>query len=369
MKARRLLVPRWKIRREIDSLREQFAMLPEVIVGPLRKLRADRRFPRDLAVTSGRAGVTDRIALYLTYQPKGVPESTRIACRHLAARGYAVLLVANAPIDAAERESLAPDVWRFVQRKNFGYDFGGYRDGLRLLQHWQQRPAYLVVLNDSIWFPLDPREDLIARMEASASDFVGAQRYVDHLEDQAERTGILMSFLFLFKRPLLDSRDFQTFWRRYVPSSSKILTVRRGERRFSRQLIARGHTGEGVYSPLRLLQALSGQPADFLAKTLDYAAYTDADLAAQGAALLADPARDEIWRQRVLAHVRATVARRNFCSAFPYASIRALGVPFLKKNRAELQLRMRRQYLRAVEAGDLDPPDPALLAEIAASVG
>jgi hypothetical protein len=40
----------------------------------------------------------------------------------------------------------------------------------------------------------------------------------------------------------------------------------------------------------------------------------------------------------------------------------------LKKNRGELQIRMRRQYVRAVEAGDLPRPDEATFAEIVASV-
>ena len=368
MKLRRLLVPRWKIRRELRSLREQIAALPEVVVGPLRKLRADRRFPHDLRIVDGAAPSSAKIAIYLTFQPQGMAESTLSACRHLAGGGYAVLLVANAPIADADRERLAPHVWRFVQRVNFGYDFGGYRDGLRLIQHWQLRPTHLIVLNDSIWFPLYPDEELIARMEGSPSGFVGAQRYVDHLDDLDERTGILMSFFFLFKAALLESPEFRRFWRSYVPSSSKVLTVKRGERRFSRQLIARGQTGDGIYSPVRFLRAMAGQSAEFLAKTLDYAAYTDADLEAQGAALLAEQVHDEGWRRRVLLHLRAASERRNFCSVFPYASIKGLAVPFLKKNRAELQLRMRRQFLRAVAAGDLPQPAAEMLREIQARV-
>lgn len=363
------LIPAWKIRRELASLREQIAALPELVVGPLRKLSADRRFPRDLKIWPGARPVGDRVAIYLIYQPNGLPASTQIACRHLAERGYAVLLVANSPVSALDRERLAPDVWQIVERQNFGYDFGGYRDGLMLLRHWRQTPSQLIVLNDSVWFPLSAQESLVAQMESSAADFVGAQRYVDHLDDYEEKTGILMSFFFLFKKSLLEAREFRTFWARYVPSGNKVLTVRRGERRFSRQLIAQGHPGEGIYSPVRFLQMLADKPAEFLAKTLDYAAYTDPDLEQAGAALLTEASRDEDWRLRALAHIRETVSRRNFCSSFPYAAIGGMGVPFLKKNNAELQLRMRRQYLRAVEAGDLDRPENEMWQEIAASVG
>ena len=83
--------------------------------------------------------------------------------------------------------------------------------------------------------------------------------------------------------------------------------------------------------------------------------------------LLQDDATSEAWRAQAIDHIRTVVNKRNFHSSFCFASIRLLGIPLLKKNKGELQVRMRRQYLRAVSAGDLPAPEPAVLAEIEAS--
>ena len=71
-------------------------------------------------------------------------------------------------------------------------------------------------------------------------------------------------------------------------------------------------------------------------------------------------------REEVLAQLQAAVDRRNPVSTLCYAAIRWMGVPYLKKNAGELQVRMRRQYLRAVAAGDLPHPGEVVLAEVRA---
>ena len=91
-------------------------------------------------------------------------------------------------------------------------------------------------------------------------------------------------------------------------------------------------------------------PDEELRKVLDYAAYTDEPLQRSGDALLAESSATPGWRERALAQLQAAVDRRNPVSTLCYAAIRWMGVPYLKKNAGELQVRMRRQYLRAVAA-------------------
>lgn len=363
------MIPLWKVRREIDGLRQQIAAIPELLFGAARQRRLDRRFPETCRIVDGDAPLAGKVAIFLVFQPHGMAASVLATCRHLRQRGYAVLLVANSPVSAADRVALRDCVWRFAERTNFGYDFGGYRDGIRLLWHWSVAPEQLIILNDSVWFPLHDDETLLQTMEDSAAGFVGAMRYLGPGEAETPHAGIFMSYFFLLKRPVLQSQTFVDYWTHYVSTSNKLLTLRRGERAFSRRLFAAGIASEGIYSHARLLRALAGQPCDVLRRTLDYAAYTDADLQAERDALLAGYADGEAWRMQALAHVRAAVERRNFLSLFCYPCIRLLGIPFIKKNRGELQLRMRRQYLRAVQAGELPAPAPEVLAEIAASVG
>lgn len=351
------MVPRWKIQRELETLRQQIQSLPERWIGPARQRRLDARFPSDYRVLNGAAPLTPKVAIFLVYQPHGMAASVLATCRHLTKRGYAVLLVSNAPVSPQDQQAMGSWVWRFVERPNFGYDFGGYRDGIRLLWHWSVSPEHLVILNDSVWFPLHDDETMLASMERSSAGFMGALRHVDHPQSESEHAGIFLSYFFHLKRTVLGSTTFLDYWNHYVATSNKYLTVRRGERGFSRTLFAAGVPSEGVYSRDRLLQAMAQQPVEAVVKTLEYGAYTDLHLQHERDELLSAGARDATWRVRAMAHIEAVSAKRNFHSSFCYATIGLLGVPLLKKNRGELQIRMRRQYVRAVEAGDLPRPD------------
>ncbi|MBA4194215.1 MAG: hypothetical protein KGZ46_04315 [Hydrogenophaga sp.] len=360
------MIPLWKLRREWASLKQQLQAVPERLIGPARQRRLDARFPADCRVQDGDRGLGDRVAIFLVFQPAGLSESCRQTCEHLARHGYAVLLVANHALRDMDVQGLRPVVWRFVQRPNFGYDFGGYRDGIRLLQHWGIEPEQVVMFNDSIWYPVVPHDRLLPAMETSAASFTGAFRFVDPPGQDAEHAGIFLSYFFHFKRALWTSEVFRRYWAGYVCSSNKVLTVKRGERGFSRTLMAAGVPSEGIHSRDRLMACLRGLPPAELRKVLDYAAYTDEPLQRAGDALLAEPLDAPGWQQRALAHLQAAVERRNPVSTLCYAGIRWMGVPYLKKNAGELQVRMRRQYLRAVQAGDLPDPGEAVLAEVRA---
>ncbi|MDP2018955.1 rhamnan synthesis F family protein [Hydrogenophaga sp.] len=361
------MIPAWKVRRELETLRQQLQAIPERLIGPSRQRRLDSRFPVDYRILSGAATLGRKVAIFLVYQPHGMSASAVATCRHLAERGYSVVLVANSPVSASDEQALGQWVWRFVERPNFGYDFGGYRDGIRLLWHWSVSPDSLIILNDSVWFPLDGNETMLSSMETSNADFLGALRHVDLPDTDTEHAGIFLSYFFLIKRPVLTSDVFVDYWNNYVSTSNKHLTVRRGERGFSRTLFAAGVKSEGLYSRDRFMAALELQPAAFLRQTLVYGAYTDPDLEQARDVLLQTDAASEAWKMQAINHIRLVVNKRNFHSSFCFASIRLLGIPLLKKNKGELQVRMRRQYLRAVEAGDLPSPEPAVLAEIEAS--
>ena len=159
------MIPAWKIRREIETARQQLQAIPERLIGPGRQRRLDSQFPNGFRVMNGTAALGPKVAIFLVYQPRGMAASAVATCRHLSERGYSVVLVANSPVSAADEQALGPCVWRFVERPNFGYDFGGYRDGIRLLWHWSVSPESLIVLNDSVWFPLDRNETMLASMD------------------------------------------------------------------------------------------------------------------------------------------------------------------------------------------------------------
>lgn len=358
------MIPAWKIHRELETLRQQLQAIPEMLIGPIRQRWLDRSCPSGGRVVDGAAPLTNKVVIFLIFQPRGVPASVVATCQYLTNKGYAVLLVCNSPVTERDHLSLDSCVWRFLERQNFGYDFGGYRAGVRLLWSWSVSPDILIILNDSVWFPLSSSESMLDAMEQSSAGFVGALRHVDHPAKDSDHAGIFLSYFFLIKKSVLTSQVFIDFWNNYISTSNKYLTVRRGERGFSRMLFAAGVPSEGLYSRDRFLRVMEAQPSSTLALTLRYGAYTDVKFERQRDQLLAQEVHDEEWRIRALDHIRSVVAKRNFHSSFCYATVGLLGIPLLKKNNGELQIRMRKQYVRAVKVGDLPSPESVVFSEI-----
>ncbi len=110
------MIPAWKIRRELETARQQLQAIPERLIGPARQRRLDSQFPNGFRVMNGAASLGPKVAIFLVYQPRGMSASAVATCRHLSERGYSVVLVANSPVSAADEALLGRWVWRFVER-------------------------------------------------------------------------------------------------------------------------------------------------------------------------------------------------------------------------------------------------------------
>lgn len=371
------MIPAWKLRREVGRLRQHFWALTGLVYEPILKLRHDRWRNAMPQPADGGVPLGGKVAIFLLYQPKGVAPSVPITLRHLAERGYSPFVVSNAPLSARDRETLHPLVWRMMERPNFGYDFGGYRDGIMLLDQWGLQPERLLVLNDSIWLPLAPGSTLIDRMETAIGDVIGTILHPDKARRRvvkSVRRGFVESYLYAIDGQAMQTPAFKSYWSRYRVSSNKFNAVRLGERGFSRAMRKSGLRVEGLFSADTLVEALDRADDDTLSLTLKYGVYTEDDLAAEGVALRARTP-DKEWRRDVLAHVRRTTARRRFNASFPYPSLALLGMDFMKRSTGptgagaqSLHVQMRIRYLDAVAARDLPPPYAEVLDEIRASI-
>jgi hypothetical protein len=342
------VIPGWKIRRELARLGQQLRAIPEAVTDPLRQRHHDRRVVPNLGFIEGAQGLGPKVAIHLLYQPRGLAPSTVFTCAFLAAKGYAVLAVSNAAISADDRARLAPHVWRIVERPNFGYDFGGYRDGIRLLRRWGVVPGTLLILNDSVWFPLDPATRAVEDLEAHPADLAGAILR----ERGAER--FLESYLYRIGGRLWDDPAFWRYWDGLALTSNKYHVIRRGERGFSRAVLEAGATLGAVWPTADFADRLAREDDDFLRLTLRHAAYVDADLTAERDALLRGGGAG--WRDRVTDHVRRTLVKRQAYSSFPVAMARLTGHTVLKKSREPVSAAWRRAYAEAVHLGALPAP-------------
>lgn len=363
------MIDRTKIGRELVRIGHQITDAVKWPIEAARQWRHDRAFPGNLTITGGAGAPGSRIALYFIYQPGGLAASTLLTCRALADRGYGVLVVSNAGLSASDRARLSETGFALIERPNYGYDFGGYRDGLRFLRAAGHAPDTLLMLNDSIWFPLHGGT-LLDRMEQDPAPFQSP--VFEKKVARRVRNAHYQSYLFLMRRPLLEHPAFWAYWDGHHLSDDKRVVLWRGEKGFSQAMFKAGFgAGEGGTAPStrRMLhQALSRQDTAFLRKTLTYAAYEHADLVAEARALLRMGDDTPAWRARALAHLDRAVEVGQPMGSFCYACSHLFGFDFLKKSSYPLvHDGMRHQYLRAVQAGDLPTPPPEMLAEIRAS--
>lgn len=373
-------IPLWKLRRELARIGTTLVNLPATVASlparrtePARRAHFERNFDQLTRLTEGARAGGARIAVLLIYQPLGVAASVIETCRWLTAEGYATFVVSNGALQDKDRSSLVAETWRLLERPNFGYDFGGYRDAILLLRRWNLSPERLIVMNDSVWLPMVP--DLMHQLEAAAAqaDIVGLLKdaKVRHDSSGGTETGLyhLESYFYLFTASALNHEAFGSFWDAYQMTDNKPKTIKFGEIGFSRAMAAAGLRLSAVSERRVFLEQIVLQDDDFLLRTLRYAAYGDRDLSHAATHLSRLSTDSPDWRAAALDHIRRTVNRRRFNVSFPYANDRIFGTMFMKKSGEPVFVAMRDAYLRAVGAGDVPAPPPTILNEIKARNG
>jgi Rhamnan synthesis protein F len=355
------VIPAWKLHREFQRLGQQLRAIPEALWEPLARKRHDAALARGFPTFDGTRVLARNVALVLCWQPKGIAPSFLDMLDHLVACGYAPLVVSNAPVSGADRARLAPRIWRAVERPNFGYDFGGYRDGLWLLRSWGVRPDRLVILNDSIWFPIWPGDQTLQRAEAAPFDVTGT------ILRRRDETAFLESYFFSIRGSVLDHPGFRAFWDGLRLTSNKYKVIRRGERGFSAALTAAGITIGPLFPDADFATALAQSDEATLRKALHYMATVDADLAGKGTSLAA-ALPGQGWASSAQSLIAAVLAKAQAYSSFPVVAGQ-LGYPVLKKSAEPVSARWRAAFLRAVDDGVLPAPLPAVLLEARARSG
>jgi hypothetical protein len=352
------VLPLWKIRREWTRLLQQSKGIVEAFTDPVKQRQLDRLVAAGLPYREGLVPESKKVALFLVYQPTGISASTRETCAWLAAAGYAPFVVSNAKISPQDADLLLRVTWRIVERPNFGYDFGGYRDGLTCLETWAIDADEVLVLNDSVWVPVLPESDLLTRLSDHSADIAGA------ILRKRGDVEFLESYLYRFNRKTLTHPSFRAYWAGLRLTSNKYHVIRRGERGFSHAMQQAGlHLAE-VYDNAGLAARIAQQDDSFLEVMLKHAAYIDAPLATERDQLLRVRGHD--WRAKVLAHVNRALVKRLGYSTFPYAMVHLTGYPFLKKSREPISKSWRLAHIAAVDASDLPSPSATALGEIRA---
>lgn len=191
----------------------------------------------------------NKFAILACFSGSTPPDSVLATCTHLESHGYGVLLVSNCPLSKTFVQDALKHCAGVMQRQNWGYDFGAYRDGIHYLEKNGLHPESLILLNDSIYYPLGDDDSLLSWVEASTANFTGAV-FVREGRDRGlrKRKPVLGSFFLHFDHVALGSTAFRKFWKDYRLTNSKTYAVRNGEHRLSDVLRADGVTLDAMLS-------------------------------------------------------------------------------------------------------------------------
>jgi len=198
----------------------------------VRTLNYDRRQADRVRVLRGAAPVSDRFAVVVAYQPGGADSELFKTCQHLQSVGFAVVLVSNAPLIASDVEQLRASCYAVIERPNIGHDFGAYREGIKYLGDRLANAERLLLMNDSVTYPLATPDPLLPALEALSVDVASAV-YVreprKYRPRSRTRLPTLGSFFLYFGKGAIGTSSFQRFWSEYLLTGSKAAVIRYGE--------------------------------------------------------------------------------------------------------------------------------------------
>lgn len=327
----------WKVKRELLRLAEQIKGLVAELWEPWEKRQYERQ--RHVLVHRWDGSIMldkqhPRVAVYLLFQPEGLSQSTYLACEYLVRKGFAPMVVSNSPIKPADLERLQAVSWQVVQRPNYGYDFGGYREGILQLEELVCNPDELILVNDSIWFPFPASSDPIDAVRREKAGLVGllsAEDSRSRIKLGTARSPFVCSFFLFFRREAIDHPAFGHFWSSYRYTNSKYKTIRRGERGLTYALRSAGVECRSVMSRVNFDHWLESLGLLQVEKALAFLVPHAESVRIQLELLKARPVHDAGWLEDARALLLTATDGQNYPSLLPYVFFSGVGCGYFKK--------------------------------------
>ncbi len=348
--------PLWIVKREFRRTLDQ-AKFPFLMASaPVLRMMHDRSKSRTSRLTTGTQMRGPNVVLLLLYQPKGLLPSTFETCRHLAAKGFSCLIVSNAALSGDDRAALAPYCFEMLERRNYGYDFGGYRDGILHLLASPEPMEHLLVLNDSVWFPTLAHEDFLDHVLTQTTDLYGAVLAKRKRRDAEDH---LQSYAFAFNQAVVQSPAFANYWHNLPVSDNRRWTIRQCECKMTSYFRARGFSVGARWDFSDVVAAIGRLSDDDLVALLQSDANRRQNRAKIVAPLIARRGQPG-WRSEAEAYIHLPCAGKFILLLHP-AALAEMNFPFLKKSFEPNYTEFRPLYAQVLQARC----DPIVLAEIA----
>ena len=344
----------YKIKRELRRIINQPKQWPSDFLSYVGGARYyDWFLAKNSIVKPGEQDFGDNVAIYLIYPSNGLKPSHLRTLQYLTRKQYSVVVVCNLALRRDDEQQILPLCHRYIQRPNYGYDFGGYRDGVLSALSGSDRPKRLILLNDSTWFPITDHTDWLEDVVELDLDFAAAASNfgvprpdpsdfknmkfnyrVDH------RRFHYCSFALAFGSRILNDPDFTKFWKKFPLTNKKKSTVRRGEVGLTAWVLKKGYSHGSTFDTASLEQSLRSLPDERLDDVIQHLIVPE-DERMKHALNQALENLDSLSKDDRIKLVLTTVARQGVSYASAYFNIFEQGFPFLKKSPIRLDPKSR----------------------------
>lgn len=330
---------------------------------------------RQRTIHRGAVDWTPRAVVFLIFPRTGLLRSHLQALRYCVRKDCAPVVVSNLPLTEADRKAVLPHCHKLIERPNFGYDFGGYRDGMLSLLGDFDRLEFLALFNDSCWFPVPGASDWLDDARALQVDFVGAAsnygmtpQMPGNYKDtgwsySAANTGFhYCSFALLFSQKLLRDRRFKRYWTRFPLSNNKLEVIKQGEVGLSRWVIEHGYSHASTLDIEHIDADFERASLERIKQIVEELVIPEERALRQAKAqLLARFDGSPSWQREAIRFSLLAVAQTGASYVFPEFAVRDKGYPFLKKSPLWLDRESADSTLRLI--GKLEGADAQVILE------
>jgi lipopolysaccharide biosynthesis protein len=172
-------------------------------------------------------------AVYVHYDPFGlVHRYVAEQVEALARAGFRVLFITHSR-KLPKLNSVLSHCAKAVHRRNLGYDFGGYRYGLRWIRSLGTPPSAVLLMNDSCYGFFSSIEGIESHVGEGGVDLWG-------LTESFAHDYHLQSYFLLISRRLFEAPSFWKFWNRLPLHRSRNYVIRKGEIGLTQSLLPDG---------------------------------------------------------------------------------------------------------------------------------
>jgi len=201
--------------------------------------------------SAGAAPLGRRCCVFVHFDAQGVVRAhTRDYLLALRDAGFGVIFVTNAGrLEPESAKWLAGHCTLILIRRNRGYDFGAYRDGIIAFFEEKVAAEMLLLANDSLYGPLAPLSDIVGRMNFATADIWA-------LTDSWQHRYHLQSFFVAFGPVALANAGFAAFWQRVRNVRSKWAAIHFYELWMAHRMQSAGLRCAAVWDYFGLLETI-----------------------------------------------------------------------------------------------------------------